>query len=424
MVMNPSQPDVLIIGAGLAGLSCARRLEESSVSFLILEASDGIGGRVRTDSVEGFLLDRGFQVLQTAYPEAQERLDYTALQLAPLYPGALVRFNGRFHRVADPFRRPKDLLGTVFSPIGTFADKLRVARLRKRVCAGSISDLFQRPESTTIEALRGEGFTDSMVERFFRPFLSGVFLDGDLKASSRTFEFVFRMFALGDTALPVSGMGAISRQLASKLAEETVRLGTYVESVRAKKVVLSSRQELLSRVVVVATEGPEAARLLNGNEKIVSRSTACLYFRAKQPPVAEPVLVLNGEGVGPVTSLCVPSQVAPSYAPSGESLISVTVIGNPEQDDEELEGGVRVQMKDWFGSMIDHWRHLRTYRIQHALPLQAPPVVDPTRQPVRIRSGVYVCGEYRNAPSIQWAMVSGRRAAEAIIEDLGAVRTG
>ena len=133
---------------------------------------------------------------------------------------------------------------------------------------------------------------------------------------------------------------------------------------------------------------------------------------------AEPVSVLNGEGVGPVTSLCVLSQVAPSYAPLGESLISVTVIGYPEQDDEELESRVRVQMKDWFGSLIDRWRHLKAYRIQHALPLQAPPVANPTTQPVRIRSGVYVCGEYRNAPSIQWAMVSGRRAAEAIIEDL------
>ena len=171
---------VLIIGAGLAGLCCARVLHQAHIPFVILEASDGVGGRVRTDRVEGFLLDRGFQVLQTAYPEARRVLDYPALKLKPFYPGALVYFDGRLHRVGDPLRQPRHLFSTIFSPIGTLADKLRVARLRWQVSRGSIEDLFRRPETSTLAALRAQGFSDTMIERFFRPFFSGVFFDRNL----------------------------------------------------------------------------------------------------------------------------------------------------------------------------------------------------------------------------------------------------
>ena len=190
--------DVLIIGAGLSGLSCARHLHEGGVPFQLLEAADGVGGRVRTDEVEGFRLDRGFQVLLTAYPETQAALDYEALDLKPFYEGALVRTGGRFHRVADPLRRPLGAPATLLAPVGSIADKLRVAWLRWSVRRGSISDLLRRPETTTLDALRRRwGFSDRIVDAFFRPFLGGILLDRDLEASSRMFEFVFRMFSEG-----------------------------------------------------------------------------------------------------------------------------------------------------------------------------------------------------------------------------------
>ena len=415
--MSSTDTDVLIIGAGLAGLSCARQLAANGLRFLILEASDGIGGRVRTDEVEGFLLDRGFQVLQTAYPEARRVLDYSALELRSFYPGALLRFNDRFHRFADPFRQPARLLSTLISPVGSFADKLRVARLRHRVCRGSIEELFRRPENSTMDALREEGLSDSMIERFFRPFFSGVFLDHELRASSRAFEFVFRMFALGDTALPSGGMGAIPEQLASRLPAGVIRCGERVVSLQDRQVGMASGETLRAGAVVVATEATEAERLLGKNQPVASMSTSNLYFAARKPPVEEPILVLNGEGYGLVTSLCVPSQVAPYYSSGGKSLISVTVVGNPDLSDYHLEAEVREQMEGWFGEGVEHWQHLKTYRIRHALPLQAPPVYDPEFQPVRVRPNIYICGEYGSLPSINWAMLSGRRAAEAIIED-------
>jgi phytoene dehydrogenase-like protein len=409
---------VSIVGAGLAGLCCARVLHQAGIPFLILEASDGVGGRVRTDRVEGFLLDRGFQVLQTAYPEAQRVLDYSTLNLKPFYPGALVYFGGRLHRVGDPLRQPQHFLSTVFSSIGTFVDKLRVARLRWRISQGSIEDLFRRPEISTIAALKAQGFSESMIERFFRPFFSGVFFDRELASSSRMFEFVFRALAQGDTALPSGGIGAIPAQLAESLPAGIIRTGTRVAKVKEGKVLLASGEEIPARAVVLATDGSETARLLGGDKLFATVDCCCLYFTAVKPPVAEPVLVLDGENEGPVTNLAVVSNVAPSYAPPGQFLIQATVVGNPGMADPQLEVQSREQLSRWFGPEVNAWRLLRLYRIVRALPDQKPPTPDPLTQPVHLRPWLFACGEYRNLSSIHWAMVSGRRAGEAVVREL------
>ncbi|MFZ2089045.1 MAG: NAD(P)/FAD-dependent oxidoreductase [Desulfobaccales bacterium] len=410
--------EVIIIGAGLAGLCCARTLHQAGIPFLILEASNGVGGRVRTDQVEGFLLDRGFQVLQTAYPETQSVLDYSTLNLKPFYPGALVYFDGKLHRVGDPLRHPGHFFSTVFSPVGTLTDKLRAARLRWRVSQGSIEDLFRRPETSTLAALKAQGFSASMIERFFRPFFSGVFFDRELASSSRMFEFVFRVLAQGDTALPAKGIGAIPAQLAESLPAGAIRTGTPVARVEEGKVVLVSGEEIPARAVVLATDGNETARLLGKNEPFATVDCACLYFTAAKPPVAEPILVLDGENTGPVANLAVVSNVASSYAPPGQSLIQATVVGNPGMADPQLETQSREQLSRWFGPEVDAWRLLRLYRIVRALPDQKPPTPDPLTQPVHLRPWLFVCGEYQSLSSIHWAMVSGRRAGEAVVREL------
>ena len=410
-------PEVLIVGAGLAGLSCARRLAALGIPYQILEASDAVGGRVRTDHVEGFLLDRGFQVLLTAYPEARRVLDYTSLDLRSFYPGALVRFNGRFHRVADPWRRPIDAVTHVFSPIGTLWDKCAVARLRHRVRAGSIDELLQRPETTTHAALINAGFSDAMIGRFFRPFFGGVFLGRELRTTSRMLEFVFRMFSQGEIAVPASGMGAIAQQLARSLPRETIRLQTRVKGIQEGAVFLDSGERLHSRAVVLATDGATAAQLLDTQVVPHSQKVTCLYFATPKPPLAEPILVLNGDGQGVVNSLCVLSAVAPTYAPPESALVSVTVLGDPAASDQELETAVRSELATWYGHDVHHqWRHLRTYRISYALPQQYPPSQVSTDYPVRIRPNLFVCGDHYGTASINGAMESGRKAAEAVKE--------
>lgn len=410
-------PDVLIVGAGLAGLCCARHLRQQNLSCLILESSDAVGGRIRTDLVEGFRLDRGFQVFLTSYPEAKQILDYDALQLRPFLPGALVRFGNRFHEVADPWRRPTAALRSLFSPVGSFVDKLRVARLRSRLLQGTVEERFRDPETTTLQALQDAGFSSAMIERFFRPFLGGIFLEPDLHTSSRMFSFVFRMFSLGQACLPAEGMEAIPRQLASALSPGSLRLGCKVVCVQPRSVTLASGEELKARAVVVAVEGAAAAPLLGDAVPPHGQGVTCLYFAARRAPVEAPLLVLNGEGRGPINNLCIPTAAAPTYGPSQASLVSVTVLGIPT-DEHGLQADVRAQLGDWFGAAVKDWRHLRTYRIPYGLPRQSPPALAEPERSVRWQPGIYVCGDHRDNASIQGAMVSGRRAAEALLEDL------
>jgi phytoene dehydrogenase-like protein len=412
-----ASPDVVIIGGGLAGLCCARTLHEKSVSFQILEASDGIGGRVRTDAMDGFLLDRGFQVLLTAYPEAKRLLDYTRLDLKAFAPGALSWYAGRMNKLVDPWRTPGSWKESLQSEFGTLGDKLRIARLRTRLRTTSIEKIFSGPDRPTRDALESAHFSGPMIHRFFRPFLGGILLDGELKSSSRMYEFVFKMMAEGDAAVPSQGMGAIPAQIAEKLPGGTVQLHTRVEELHENEVKLAGGEIVRARAIVVATDGPSAAHLI-GEVEPASRSVTCFYYAAEEAPVKEPMLVLNGDGAGPVNNLAVISNVAPSYAPAGNHLVSITVLGTHKLTEAQLSGFVIAQMKNWFGKVASTWKLLKGYYVTHAQPQQYFGALEPPQRPVRVRPGVYVCGDHRDNASIQGAMVSGRRAGEAVLADL------
>jgi len=222
--MKHSRPHVLIIGAGLAGLACARRLTQSGLTCTVLEASDDIGGRIRTDRVAGFQLDRGFQIFLTGYPEARKTLNYATLNLMPFHPGALIRYAGRFHLMSDLFRRPQDLVQTLLSSIGSFADKVRLLRVRRDALHQRPCSEMSDPARPTHEVLHAYQFSDAMMTRFFHPFLSGVFLETGLTTPCWIFELVWGAFCRGETALPRDGIGAIAQQLAAPLPSESIRL--------------------------------------------------------------------------------------------------------------------------------------------------------------------------------------------------------
>ena len=409
---------VIIVGGGIAGLTCARHLFAHGLAVQVLEASGRIGGRIKTDEQDGFLLDRGFQVLQTAYPEARRELDYDALDLRPFAPGAMIRIGGRFFTVADPLRRPGRALSTLTAPIGSLADRLRLLRLTNRVVRGKLEGIFEQPEMTSMAMLRAEGFSETMIRRFFVPFFGGVCLDHQIRASSRVLAYVLRMFASGDAALPARGMARIPRQLACDLPKGSIRTGMRVRAVRGDGVTLDDGTKLPARAVVVATAATETERLLGLPPKGKSIGETCLYFACAREAWHPPYLVLNGEGTGLINNVVFPSVVSADYAPAGRSLVGVVVLGIPDEPEVTVTEKVRTQLVEWFGAPAKKWEHLRTYRIVHALPDQSPPTPNPARPQAMAAPGVFVCGEHGSLPGIQWAMVSGRHAAEAVLSHL------
>lgn len=409
-------PPVVVVGAGLAGLACARRLSEAGRPVTLLEKSDAPGGRVRTDLVDGFRLDRGFQVLLTAYPEARRQLDYDELDLRTFFPGAAIYLGGKLHRVADAFRVPFGAMARLINPIGSLRDKLRVLALRTRARAGTLEELFARPQTTTLASLRGFGFSQAMIDRFFRPWFGGMFAGRDLTTSSRMMEFVVRMMSEGDVAIPAAGMGAITQQLAAQLPAGVLRLDASVAAVRPDGVLLEHGEHVPASAVVVATEGDVASRLTAAFPPPSPRAVTTLYYSAEYSPLPPGLLALNGESKGPVHSVCVPSDVSPRYAPEGRSLVSVTVLGLPADTDHGLDASARAQLTGWFGQTVRAWQYLRTYRIPWSQPEQAPPNLEPPERPVRLTERLFVAGDHRDQASINGALVSGRRAADAVLE--------
>jgi phytoene dehydrogenase-like protein len=405
-------PEVVVVGAGLAGLSCALHLSRAGLDVSLLEAEPVAGGRVRTDTVDGMLLDRGFQVHNTAYPEARRMLDHQGLDLRAFAAGALVRWGDRLHRVGDPRRLPTWAPSTLMSPIGGLGDKLRVARTAAAAVLVSPDALLSRPETTTEQALRDRGLSDQVIDRFYRPFLSGVFLEDGLQTSSRFFDLVWRSFALGTQCVPARGMGALPAQLAAALPAGVLRLGAPVEAVRRDGALVAG-ERVGARAVVVAAAPAAAARLLPGLVVPAMNGVTTHYHLADEPPVAEAAIVLDAERAGPVANTVLLTAAAPSYAP-GRHLVSSSVVGGPAD-----EPGVRRHLSRLYGVDTGRWEHVARYDVVEGVPDQRPPM-GRFQRAVRLEEGLYVCGDHRDSGSLQGALVSGRRAAHAVLHDLRA----
>lgn len=407
MSQLPARVDAVIIGAGLAGLAAARHLHGKSFNVAVLEAQDDVGGRVRTDIVDGYRLDRGFQILLTAYPELQRQVDLASLDIQTFDPGALVMIRGRAYTVVDPFRSPRRLIGTVRAPIGSVVDKARIALLRSRTMRGDARELLRGQDLSTVVALKRAGFSTSMINRFFRPLFGGIQLDPSLRTSRRMFDIIFRSLSQGDAGLPALGMGALPRHMADRLPG-VLHLNTKVASIDGRSVVTTDGRRVEARAVIIATDLPSARELTTLPDR-ESRRAGAVYFAADAAPTKSKLVVLDGTGNGPVLNAAVLSNVARSYAPDNHHLI---VAAMPDVIDGDLETMAREQLRSWWGPQVDGWRHLRTYRIPHAGVEQRPPF-SPKRN-LALGNGVFVCGDHRDTGSLQGALFSGRRCGELV----------
>ncbi|WP_414617733.1 NAD(P)/FAD-dependent oxidoreductase [Dyadobacter sp. 32] len=412
--MELNKTDVIIVGAGLAGLTAAKVLKAAGKSIRILEASDQVGGRVRTDSVDGFLLDRGFQVLLTAYPETQNFLDYNALDLRRFDPGALILNDKGTTRIGDPLRQPGTLISTLCSPAGTFGDKMRMLGLKAKLAGKSIDEIFSDKETSTWTYLKNTGFSDRILSQFFKPFMTGIFLEDKLDTSSRMFEFVFKMFGEGDAAVPAKGMGMIPLQLARDLAVDEIVFHQEVTEIDDHKVRTVSGSVYEAGSVLIATDQPHLPKPFQQTVKS-GHSVTNIYFTSNTKPFKQPLIALNSRPGALVNNMAVMNQISPDYSQNGDSLISLSLIGNHSGiDGTALVEQASQEMQRWFPEAID-WKHLKTYHIPYALPNDDKVTNEPDPQVKKWSPHCFVCGDYLMNGSINAAMKSGRLAAEAIL---------
>ncbi|RZK68128.1 MAG: FAD-dependent oxidoreductase [Pedobacter sp.] len=409
--------DVIIVGAGLAGLTAAKVLKNAGKSVLLIEASDGIGGRVRTDEVDGYLLDRGFQVLLTAYPETKNLLDYDALELKTFDPGALILDKKNVSKMGDPLRQPTALISTLLSPAGTFTDKLKMLKLKLSLKRKSIANIFAEQEITTLAYLKQLGFSNLIINKFFLPFFTGIFLEDKLTTSSRMFEFVFKMFSEGSAAVPSKGMGMIPKQLADCLSANELRLNTSVSNVAAGTVMTTTGSVFNADFVIIATD--ELNSPLK-QTKTTNRfhSVTNVYFTAEQKPFNESLIALNTLPGKLVNNIAIMNTISKDYSKNGKALISLSLIGDySHKDEKQLQRDILEELKYWYPDALS-WRHLKTYHINYALPDDDAVTNELDINKTEISPQCYICGDHLLNGSINAAMKSGRNVAEAIIKKM------
>ncbi|PVZ08991.1 NAD(P)/FAD-dependent oxidoreductase [Actinomycetospora cinnamomea] len=416
---SPSLPDavdVVVVGAGLAGLRAARTVARAGRSVAVCEATDGVGGRVRTDVVDGFLVDRGFQILNTSYPALRREIDLDALDLRRFVPGAAVRdAEGRLHRLADPRRVPSWAPRTALDPLLGPLAKARVAGLALRSLVVPPSRQARAPERTTADELARWGLDGTPTETFLRPFLNGVLGDRDLETSSRVFSLFWRSFALGDLTLPSRGIGALPAQLAARLPADTVHLHTPARRVAPGRVE-TPHGTVRAGAVIVAAEGTAAAELLDGRIPAPRTFALTTHFHVTaEPPTRRALLHLDGAG-GPIVNTLALTAAAPSYSPDHRHLVQSTVLGPEPLPERDL----RRELARLWGTPVGAWDELATVRVPRALPAAVPPTPAGLRHPVSLGEGLFVAGDHRDTPSVQGALVSGRRTAQEALAYLSA----
>ncbi|MGY1774045.1 NAD(P)/FAD-dependent oxidoreductase [Blastococcus sp. SYSU D00813] len=404
----PARAEVVVVGAGLAGLSAAVRLAETGCDVHVVEAGGHAGGRLASERVDGFVVDRGFQVLNTGYPRVAADLDVPALGMGWFWPGAVLRADGRAHRVVDPRRHPATAPATLRAPIGSLLAKGAIAAYSAQAGYTPVPWLLRQPETTAEVRLRAAGVGERALERFFRPFLAGVLLESELETSSRYLDLLWRSFARGRIGLPARGMQSVGEQLAARLGTARLHLHLRVSRVTSGEVTTADGP-VRADAVVVATDPGTAATLLPGLGASAPRQVTTHLHVLPSSPWRDPLVVLGTPG-GKLVNSVVLTDAQPAYSPDGRALVASSTL------EPTTEAQVREEVARLHGVATAELGHLTSVTVPGAQPAALPPLR--LRRPVDLGEGLYVCGDHRDTPSIQGAMASGARAARAVLRSL------
>lgn len=404
----------VIIGGGISGLTCAKYLNEKGYNFMLLEGSDALGGRVRTDKVDGFLLDRGFQILLTNYPEAKKILNYNNLDLKYFGSGALIKAEKGFMKMENPFRNKMAYLTMAFSSVGTLSDKLKIRKFANELSEIPDDEFFNMEATDTLTFLRNYGWSEKMINNFFKPFYGGVFLENDLLTSSNFFQFTFKQFFKGDAAIPAEGIQAIPEQIAEMLPRNCFRKNARVKGFEGNQIFLDGGEVITAGRIVLATDPKSSDKLLGETNERTYNITTCTYFSAETSPLkGQKFIALNPNRRGAVHNICVPSDISSHYGNEGKSLISVSTQGLEKLDERNLTNKIKLELFDWFGPSVNVWKHLKTYHIPESLVQYR---AESIHQNSKLGDNLYRCGDYLAYPSLNAAMQTGREVAQMIMD--------
>ena len=409
--MKQKSPSIHIIGGGISGLIAARVLEEHGLSATIIEATDRLGGRVKTDVVDGYSLDHGFQVLLTAYPAAKKYLDFDALALQEFLPGSAIFKNGKQKIIGDPLRNLSLLLPTLFSGIGTVNDKLKILALNRRLKKKSIQNIFAEKEQTTLAYLENIGFSETIITDFFIPFFSGIFLENKLDTSSRMFEFVYKMFGEGNAALPKDGIQAIPKQLFEKLKNTTCVFNTKVKSVENGSIILESGETLKSNFTIIATQASGLISNLK-NQATLWKSCDTLYFEVAKREIKKPLIGLIAAPNALINNIFYHT-ILQTSATATKELLSVTVIDRQNLTNKQLVTEVQKELKELCN--IDSCTFIKQYNIPMALPKLQDIQYEMLPSETRLTETIFLAGDTQLNGSLNAAMIAGERAALEVI---------
>lgn len=403
-----SKEEIYVIGAGISGLIAAYELEQEGYRPIIIEQTDDVGGRVKTIDEKGYALDLGFQVLLSAYPLANKYLDMEKLELCKLASGSMIYANNKSYLIGDPLRNWKMLIPTLLADIGSIKDKLKILKLNQRVKHKSIEAIFKSPERTTQKYLDEFGFSPKIIERFFKPFFSGIFLEPNLSTSSRMFEFVYKMFGEGYATIPKLGIGEISKQLKSKLDRTTFMFNCEVESVTNEHISIRSGEQIMHSGVIIASS--TSTLLPNTNDKATAwKSCMCLYFEVDETNIPAKTIALISDPGNYANNLYAYQDIT-----TGKTILSVTTLKHGQTSDDEIIETIIAEVKTYTGaSQVNYIQH---YTIKQALPDIQDLKMTTQAVDSQVSENIFVAGDYLFNGSLNAAMESGRLAAQGLMQ--------